>query len=433
MASGTPSSAIALAVGSNVITTVVTAQDGTTTKTYTITVTRAASNVTTLSNLVVSAGALSPSFTALTTSYTVSVANATTSTTVTPTLTDSNAVVRVNGVIVSSGTASSAIALNVGANVITTLVTAQDGVSTRTYTITVTRAPSNNANLSNLVASTGALTPVFSSATTSYTISVPNTTTSMTVTPTVTNAFATVKVNTVTVASGSPSSGIALNVGANVITTVVTAQDGTTTRTYTITVTRAPAASASIVNLKLYVEGYYLGSGLMKSVKFNQDGVSDASWVQDCTVELRHATTFALVATTTATLKTDGSMACTFNTAPSGSFYIAVSGGNMVRTWSATPQIVGNTPLTYDFSNVASKAYDSNAVQVGAGVWAFYSGDINQDGVVDGSDSTNLLNDIQNAASGVLVTDINGDGVVNNSDTTVYIINTQNAVFSHHP
>jgi hypothetical protein len=296
-----------------VITTVVTAQDGTTTKTYTVTVTRAASNVTTLSNLLVSAGALSPSFTALTTSYTVSVPNATTSTTVTPTLTDSNAVVRVNGVIVSSGTASSAIALSVGSNVITTLVTAQDGVSTRTYTITVTRAPSNNADLSNLVPSTGGLTPAFASATTNYTISVPNTTTSITVTPTLASAFATVKVNTVTVASGSPSSAIALSVGANVITTVVTAQDGTTTKTYTITVTRAPAASASIVNLKLFLEGYYAGGGMMAPVKFNQDGVSSSLLVENLTVELHHATTYALVASTTAMLNTNGTMTCTFD------------------------------------------------------------------------------------------------------------------------
>jgi LEA14-like dessication related protein len=61
----------------------------------------------------------------------------------------------------------------------------------------------------------------------------------MTVTPTLSDVLASVKVNGVTVASGSSSSAIALSVGSNVITTVVTAQNGTTTKTYTITVTRA--------------------------------------------------------------------------------------------------------------------------------------------------------------------------------------------------
>jgi hypothetical protein len=94
-----------------------------------------------------------------------------------------------------------------------------------------------------------ALTPAFASATIAYTISVPNGTTSITLTPTVADATATVKVNTVTVASGSPSSPIALAVGSNVITTVVTAQDGTTTKTYTVTVTRAASNVTTLSNL----------------------------------------------------------------------------------------------------------------------------------------------------------------------------------------
>ena len=50
---------------------------------------------------------------------------------------------------------------------------------------------------------------------------------------------ATVKVNGVTVASGSPSGPITLSVGPNLITVLVTAQDGVTTKTYTINVTYA--------------------------------------------------------------------------------------------------------------------------------------------------------------------------------------------------
>jgi small neutral amino acid transporter SnatA (MarC family) len=46
----------------------------------------------------------------------------------------------VNGTIVTSGSASGAIPLNVGPNTITVLVTAQDGTTTQSYTITVTRA-----------------------------------------------------------------------------------------------------------------------------------------------------------------------------------------------------------------------------------------------------------------------------------------------------
>lgn len=45
-------------------------------------------------------------------------------------------------------------------------------------------------------------------------------------------------------ASESASAAIALDVGANVIEVVVTAEDGTTPRTYTVTVTRATLPGA---------------------------------------------------------------------------------------------------------------------------------------------------------------------------------------------
>jgi gliding motility-associated-like protein len=59
---------------------------------------------------------------------------------VTPTTSDPTATVKVNGKVVTSGKASGSIALAVGKNIITTVVTAQNGTSTDTYTVTVTRA-----------------------------------------------------------------------------------------------------------------------------------------------------------------------------------------------------------------------------------------------------------------------------------------------------
>jgi hypothetical protein len=108
---------------------------------------------------------------------------------------------------------------------------------------TVVSTVSSNANLSNLSLSAGTLTPVFASATTNYTASVSNAVSSITVTPTTSDAGATVTVNGTAVISGSPSGAIALAVGPNTITTVVTAQDAVTTKTYTTTVTRAAAGT----------------------------------------------------------------------------------------------------------------------------------------------------------------------------------------------
>ncbi|WP_311230734.1 MULTISPECIES: IPTL-CTERM sorting domain-containing protein [unclassified Acidovorax] len=249
--SGNASGAIALAVGSNTITTVVTAADGTTTKTYTVTVTRAASSNNDLSALNLSSGTLSPVFASGTTSYVASLAAGFSSITITPTAAANTSSITVNGVAVASGTASGAIPMNPGSNTVTVVVTAQNG-ATKSYTLNIIRAlPSNDADLSTLSLSSGTLSPAFAAGTTSYTASVGNATTSLTVTPTVADPTASVTVNGVATTSGNASGAIALAVGANIVTTIVTAQDGSTTKTYTVTVTRAGSGDANLSALTL--------------------------------------------------------------------------------------------------------------------------------------------------------------------------------------
>ena len=141
--SGTASSAVALTAGeANDILMVVTAEDTSVTRTYTVSVTRARSADATLSGLTISDGTLSPAFDSSRTAYTATVAYGVASVTVTPTVNERNATVAVNGSGVSSGSPSRAISLTGGQSTnLNVLVTAQDGVTTRTYTIAVTRSP----------------------------------------------------------------------------------------------------------------------------------------------------------------------------------------------------------------------------------------------------------------------------------------------------
>lgn len=97
---------------------------------------------------------------------------------------------------------------------------------------------SSDATLSALTISQGTLTPTFASTITAYRATVPNATTSLTVTPTVNEPNATVTVAGATVVSGSASNAINLVVGDTTIAVVGTAQNTTTTLTYTVTVLR---------------------------------------------------------------------------------------------------------------------------------------------------------------------------------------------------
>ena len=124
-------------------------------------VTRALSSNANLISLTLSSGILSPEISSGDSNYTASVENAITSLTITPTTAEATAKIKVDGHAVSSGIASNPIPLNVGQNTVTIEVTAEDNTTQRTYTITITRFPSNNANLSDLTLSTGSFLPVF--------------------------------------------------------------------------------------------------------------------------------------------------------------------------------------------------------------------------------------------------------------------------------
>lgn len=156
---------------------------------------------------------------------------------VTPTTSHSAATVAVNGGVVISGTASPSIALATGNNTVTVLVRAENGSTTRTYTLSVYRL-SNDASLSGLSLSVGVLEPSFSAGQLDYTVEVDYAVDTITVMPVTSDANASVTVNGDLVASGSASTPIALAVGSNMVTVIVTAEDSKTTSSYTLTVTR---------------------------------------------------------------------------------------------------------------------------------------------------------------------------------------------------
>jgi hypothetical protein len=238
--SGAESSAISLNVGNNAIATVVTASDGVTTNTYRITVIRQTPPIVTLSSL-----GFSPVITTTTVpgpdfkDYTATVPNSVSSVIVTPKATDPAATIKVNGKTVASGTKSAAIPLNSGNNTIITIVKGSDGVTTKTYSITINRLVSTVATLNSLrynptIESVAASGPDFGN----YTATVGNSVSSVKAIPVTTDATATVKINGVTVVSGAASASIPLNIGSNTITAVVTAADGITKLTYKIVIAR---------------------------------------------------------------------------------------------------------------------------------------------------------------------------------------------------
>lgn len=197
-----------------------------------------------LSNLTVSSGSLTPGFSPGTLSYTVDVATGVSSLTVTATVQDSNASLMINGQGISSGQPReiSPLAPPGSDTLITILVRTPSGAE-KTYTVTVRRPlPSSDASLSNLTVSAGVLNPGFAAGTPNYTVQVPASVDSLTVTATKSDLNAVMSASGSVIApagvlTGSVSSSLGLGT-TTLFTITVIAQDGVSTRPYTITVFR---------------------------------------------------------------------------------------------------------------------------------------------------------------------------------------------------
>ncbi len=119
-----------------------------------------------------------------------------------------------------------------------------------------------NADLAGLIISAGGLSPSFDPAITSYTTTVSTDTASFTVSPFAVETAATLQVRInggsyFSVANGGTTAPMALNPGDNPINVLVTSANTTSTKTYTLTVTRTPPGTPGEVEaLDASVAGY---------------------------------------------------------------------------------------------------------------------------------------------------------------------------------
>ncbi len=258
--SGSYSGAINVPTGGVGILITVTAQDGVTQQTYFIQVSTNATSGAALGAVSTSANSVIP--TPVTGAWSTDVDPTLNSLTLTPVLNAASvgSTITVNGVTTANGTASASIPLTSNPTSVPIVVTSQDGLTVTSYSLTVNRNGSNNANLYNMSISTNT-SLVLTSQTNSvvnYQTSVPKTVTSLIVTPTPVDslhATMTISINgstPVAITYSTPSSALPLNpTPANsTIALVITAQDGTT-KTINLTVLTTGSNNANLSNITL--------------------------------------------------------------------------------------------------------------------------------------------------------------------------------------
>ena len=240
----------------------VTAADPDSTKDYKISFIRSADSVATLSNIILTGATLSPSFNFGTDQYFIGVPYSVSSVSVRAVATTLLQTLSINGQSYAFNNNYS-ISLPVGNTKTMLVVTAADGVTTKEYDIFINRAAlglDTNANLSNITLSTGTVTPNFSTSTTVYSVTYPYEVTSVKVKPSLEFTRASVKVNGSVVGSGSFSNPISLTPGLQTISLVVTAEDPSVQKTYTVNVTRKGSSNSKLSYLRVssgYLDPYF--------------------------------------------------------------------------------------------------------------------------------------------------------------------------------
>ena len=156
------------------------------------------------------------------------------------------------------------------------------------------------------------------------------------------------------------------------------------------------------INLKLYAQGAYTGSGTMAATQPATIKVHDANGV---------------VETLTGTVATDGTL--TVNAASVGDYHLSVRTWNTLGVFTAEAVTLDGTTVDYDFTTAAEQAFGGNQVEVESGVFALYSGDVDQNDAITQNDLTLVSNASDNSQTGVVICDLNSDESVDLSDVMI--------------
>lgn len=118
-----------------------------------------------------------------------------------------------------------------------------------------------------------------------------------------------------------------------------------------------------------------------------------------------------------------------FRNTPGGTYYLVIKHRNSIETWSKSggENYTFGGVINYDFTSAVTQAYGNNLSSVGI-KYCFYSGDIDQDGIIDASDISMTENDVSVGAEGYKSTDVTGDYYTDGSDLSLVENNALNNV-----
>ncbi|MBK6987761.1 MAG: hypothetical protein IPH33_05720 [Bacteroidetes bacterium] len=183
------------------------------------------------------------------------------------------------------------------------------------------------------------------------------------------------------------------------------------------------------INLKVFIQGYYLGS-LSQNSPLNSQSLSDTVIVKLAI----SVSPYTVLYSDTTFITVSGDIEALFPPAILNSeFYIIVEHRNSIQTWSSNYILIDQNNIIYDFTNSIGKAFGNNLADNGDGTFSLLSGDVNKDGVINDIDYLLLENGLLNLTENYTVLDLTGDNLIESSDFSLIENNIQNNISIQKP
>jgi lysophospholipase L1-like esterase len=181
------------------------------------------------------------------------------------------------------------------------------------------------------------------------------------------------------------------------------------------------------ITVKAFIEGYYNNAtSSMKPILYDLNKTTDSAITDSLVIKIWHpddlVDSMPTFSCSTLLNKNGNAIVTLPSNLSGGYFYFSINHKNSLETWSAaTVRLISG--LTYDFSSNLSKAYNNTLNSpmkfLSTGKYALFSGDVNQDGLINVVDLQKVENTAKSFGFGYSKDDVNGDGVVDIFDLQV--------------
>ncbi|MBL0103410.1 MAG: putative metal-binding motif-containing protein [Bacteroidetes bacterium] len=185
------------------------------------------------------------------------------------------------------------------------------------------------------------------------------------------------------------------------------------------------------VNVKIMIQGYFDGVNLMRAVS---DPLAFPGTSDTITVQLASSLPpYDIMYASQNAVSLSGIGAFTFPPEVSGGdFYIVIKHRSSLEIWSAISYTISDN-FTFDCQMDPAQVLGSNLADLGNGFYGMWSGDVNQDGLIDENDFVSVETDLPLFSQGYLSQDLDGNQIIESADYSLIENNSAFGLSVIHP